>query len=193
MLTPLSVQTRLLDYLPSLAEGQPRRNTSLMKLTALPAIVWLLALAFAHLVGLGSLRPARRAGARGGDGAAAARPRTGAVGRGRRAGHAITRAFERPPEAVFGTRIAADEKAVFDWLAAQRKQDPSPTLWRAAVSWPRRWRHTLWGTGMRTGVPVVDFGWVSGNFLAYRPREMTLAGMRDWSVRYILTEIRRRR
>jgi hypothetical protein len=78
--------------------------------------------------------------------------------------------------------------AVFDWLAAERKQDPSPTLWRVAVSWPRRWRHTLWGTGLRTGVPVVDFGWVSGNFLAYRAREFTAAGLRDWSVRYVLTE-----
>jgi hypothetical protein len=188
MLTPLAVQTRLLDYLPSLVEGQPRRNAALIKLAALPPMVWLLALAFAHLGRVGSLRPRAVLGR----GVVMALLLLG-PGRALWVGtdeqsHSINRAFDRPPEAVFGTRIAADEVAVFNWLAAQRKQDPSPTLWRVAVSWARRWRHTLWGTGLRTGVPVVDFGWVSGNFLAYRPRELTPAGMRDWSVRYILTE-----
>jgi hypothetical protein len=188
MLTPLAVQTRLLDYLPSLVDGQPRRNAALIKLVALPPMVWLLALAFAHLGRVGSLRPRAVLGR----GVVMALLLLG-PGRALWVGadeqsHGINRAFDRPPEAVFGTRIAADEVAVFNWLAAQRKQDPSPTLWRVAVSWPRRWRHTLWGTGLRTGVPVVDLGWVSGNFLGYRPRELTPAGMRDWSVRYILTE-----
>jgi hypothetical protein len=188
MLTPLAVQTRLLDFLPSLVEGQPRRNAALLKLTALPAMTWLLAHAFAHLDRVGSMRPRVVLGR-------AVLIALLLLGPGRalvvgvdEQAHAIDRAFDRPPEAVFGTRIAADEVAVFDWLAARRKQDPSPTLWRVAVSWPRRWRHTLWGTGLRTGVPVVDFGWVSGNFLAYRPRELTIPGLRDWSVRYLLTE-----
>ena len=188
MLTPLAVQTRLLDYLPSLVDGQPRRNAALVKLTALPAMAWLLALAFAHLGRAGSLRPRAVLGR----GVVLALLLLGPVralwvGADEQA-HGINRAFDRPAEAVFGTRVAGDEVAVFNWLAAERKKDPSPTLWRVAVAWPRRWRHTLWGTGMRTGVPVVDFGWVSGNFLAYRAREFTPAGMRDWSVRYILTE-----
>ena len=151
-------------------------------------MVWLLALAFAHLSRVGSLRPRAVLGRGVVLGLLLLGPgRALWVGADEQT-HGINRAFERPPEAVFGTRIAADEVAVFNWLAAEQKKDPSATLWRVAVSWPRRWRHTLWGTGMRTGVPVVDFGWVSGNFLAYRAREMTPAGMRDWSVRYILTE-----
>jgi hypothetical protein len=188
LLAPLSVQTRLFDYLPSLAEGQPRRNTALLKLTALPAIAWLIALAFDQLGRVGSLRPRAVLGR----GVVMALLLLGParalwVGADEQS-HAIGRAFDRPSEAVFGTRIAPDERAVFDWIAARRKEDPNPALWRVVVNWPRRWRHTLWSTGGRTGVPVVDFGWVSGNFLAYRPREMSEVGLRDWTVRYALTE-----
>jgi hypothetical protein len=188
LLAPLSVQVRLFDFLPSLAEGQPRRNTGLLKLTALPAIAWLVSLAFAHLPKVGSLAPRAVVGR----GVVLALLLLG-PGRALWVGadeqsHGINRAFDRPPELVFGTRVAPDEQAVFDWVAAQRKQDPGPTLWRVALNWPRRWRHTLWASGLRTGVPLVDFGWVSGNFLAYRPREFSVAGMRDWAVRYVLTE-----
>ena len=98
------MRTRLFDYLPSLAEGQPRRNTSLLKLTALPGIAWLLALAFTHAGRVGSLRPRAVLGR----GVVMALLLLGAgralwVGADEQS-HGINRAFDRPPEAVFGTR-----------------------------------------------------------------------------------------
>jgi hypothetical protein len=200
LLQPLAVQTRVFDYARSLLLGQSQRMEQVVKLMAAPAMAWVLSRLFdpgpAGVRADGASRADELSGS--------LRPRAVLfrtlalallllgpvrlllVGTNAMTDFPVGLAFTDPqftPE----RRPAADEKAVFDFIAAQRKADPSPALWRVGMMIRGRYRHTIWPEAARTGVPIVDFRWVVGNFLAYRPREWSPAGVREWTIRYLLT------
>ncbi|HEU4413092.1 MAG TPA: hypothetical protein VFS43_48065 [Polyangiaceae bacterium] len=189
-LTPLLVQTRFYDYVPSFLDGQQRRMLTVLKTAAIPPLAWALARATAHLQAPGSLRP---------------RPVLGralvllllALGPGRAVAygvsHAVAEVGRQVPVGPDGKRAQKTETdpdydEVFAWLKQQRAEDPSPTPWRAALHWASHRKHAAWTEGDRTGVPIVDFIAVSANFLGIRPREKTAAGYRDWNIRYAITD-----
>jgi hypothetical protein len=82
----------------------------------------------------------------------------------------------------------SDNVAAMHWIAAVRKADPSPTPWRVML-WGRHQGHMhwFWAQGVDMGVPVVDYGWFSANFLNNRPRELSAEGFRTWNIRYLIT------
>jgi hypothetical protein len=86
------------------------------------------------------------------------------------------------------THTGADYRQIFDWVKQRRQQDPSPTLWRAAILWRTVWRHAAWTEGMNTGVPVVDPNQVPSNYLNIRPREISARGFNDWNIKYAITD-----
>ena len=49
-------------------------------------------------------------------------------------------------------------------------------------------RHPFWAEGIDVGVPFVDLVNISSNFLTFRPREFSAEGMKDWNIRFVLTD-----
>lgn len=187
-LTSLMVQARLLDLMPALLDGQPRRMLTVLKTTSLPALAWLLGLAFSHLrrpMSLSWPRVAARAVAIAlllyGPGRALA---SGWESIGN---HLIEQAPNRSnPDRRMHTD--SDYDAVVGWLKEARTHDPSPTPWRAMITMRDQKRHPFWAEGIDVGVPFVDLVNISSNFLAFRPREFSAEGMKDWNIRFVLTD-----
>jgi hypothetical protein len=187
-LTALMVRSSVLELLPSFLEGQPRRLLTVIKTTSLPALGWLLSLAFSHLKRPSSLtagRVAARAVVLGlllyGPGRALF---TGWIAIG---DYLVEQAPDRSNPAQ-RTYTSPDYDAVIAWLKKTREQDPSTTPWRAILSLKDQWRHPFWAEGINTGVPIVDQVNISSNFLTFRPREFSLEGMADWNIRYVITD-----
>lgn len=191
-LSPFMVQSRVFDYFPSFLDGQQRRALTMLKSASVPALAWLLASAYTHLRRHATNEPRallRRAlvlallvfG-----------PFSSLLSGLGHAVQGLRSQVAQPPDGVRKVRSGdnPDQAAVFAHLRQLRQADPSPTPWRVAVA--NRYEngahiHPLWAEGERTGVPVVDFGWMSANFLATRPREWSLQGLRDWNVRYVFS------
>jgi hypothetical protein len=180
-LTPAVIEAGVTRYAPSLLMAQARRVVGAMKLVAVGPLAWLLHRTLSPLGHVGST---------------AARPvltralvafvvlfgfgRSAVTGLGRLVND-LRYNFGSAPE------IPVEQAAAFDWLAFERRADPNPAQWRVAILWKRP-PHAAWAEGARTGVPVVDFRWVSGTFLTFRPREKTLEGFRDWAIRFVMTD-----
>jgi hypothetical protein len=185
-LTPLMLSARVFDYFPSFLDGQQRRMLTVIKTAVIPALAWLMALAFGHLGRVGSLAPGP------------------VLGRAILAGLLLLGPVRTLIDASVGMRkdlvkqlptdvgprphTGADHTAAFEWLHKQRVQDSSPTPWRAAILWNNRGRHGAWDEGFRMGVPVVDYVNVPANFLTMRPREATAQGFHDWNIRYAIMD-----
>jgi hypothetical protein len=187
-LTPFMVQAHIFQYFPSFLDAQQRRTLTVLKTAIVPCLAWLLGHAFAH-VRQQSLAP----------GPVVARALLiglllfgpGRVFR-RGAGYLLDDLRAQVPVAgpgrrTDGSNTNANHQAVFDWLKKQRQADPSATPWRVSLldrMNTTSHAHWVWSEGVETGVPVVDFGWVSANFLAFRPREFSPQGFTDWNIRY---------
>jgi hypothetical protein len=187
-LTPLMVQAGLLDLVPSLLDGQPRRMLTVMKTTSLPALGWLLSLSFSHLRRASSLAWPK----------VAARAMLLALllygpGRTLAAGWEAIGAYlvEQAPDRRSPDRRTytnPDYDNVVGWLKKARAQDPSSTPWRAMIRFKDQKRHPFWAEGIDIGVPFVDQDQISSNFLTFRPREFSADGMRDWNIRFVVTD-----
>ncbi len=187
-LTSLMVQARILDLVPSLLDGQPRRMLTVIKTASLPALGWLLGLAFSHLRRPSSLswpRVASRAVVLAlllyGPG------RTLAAGWEAIGEYLVSQAPNRSsPERR--TYTSSDYDTVIAWLKRAREEDSSPTPWRAMITMQDQMRHPFWAEGVHIGVPFVDLVQISSNFLTFRPREFSADGMRDWNIRFVITD-----
>lgn len=184
------VQSHFLEYFTSFLDGQPRRMLTVLKTVTVPSLAWILSLCYSRLSRVGSLKI------------------SAVLGR----ALILVLLFLGPIHSLSGALIdlsqllrtqivsptfggqreiphtGADYHLVFDWIKQRRDEDPSPVLWRTAIFWNTRWRHTAWTEGFKTGVPVVDFTLVCANFLANRPREMSLEGFNDWNIKYVITD-----
>jgi len=174
--------------MPALVDGQPRRMLAVLKTTSLPALAWLLGLAFSHLRRPSSLSWPRVA-------ARAVALALLLYGPGR----ALASGWESigsqlieqaPNRSDPGRRMHtnSDYDAVVGWLKEARKHDPSPTPWRAMITMQDQKRHPFWAEGIDVGVPFVDLVNISSNFLTFRPREFSAEGMKDWNIRFVVTD-----
>jgi hypothetical protein len=190
-LSPFLVQSRVLEFFKSFLDAQERRCLTVAKVALIPSLAWLLQ----HLLrGLSRRRPRNfprpllgRALIIGlmlfGPGRALARGFDSLVAD-------LRQQFPVPAESKSGARENDTDdtyRSVYAWIAKQRKADHSPTPWRMTFfdRWDARMHvHWTWVQGVATGVPLVDFGWMSADFIRYRPRELTPQGMIDWNIRY---------
>ncbi|HVY26888.1 MAG TPA: hypothetical protein VHB79_10060 [Polyangiaceae bacterium] len=186
----LLIEERVLSLFPTLLDGQHRRMFTVLKSAGIPACAWLAQVIMARLprpVSLALPQVLARAFV------------MGLVLVGPARGLAITSAalskelrsqtVEAPARgARQRSHTGHDYNKVFDWLDKQRKEDPSKTRWRVAITWTREWRHATWAEGFINGTPIVDYINVSSNFLGTRPREVTAEGFKDWNIRFLVTE-----
>ncbi len=191
-LSPFMVQTRVFDIFPSFLDGQQRRALTMLKSASVPALAWLLARAYAHLRRGRTNEPRALLRRTLVLALLVAGPFTSLLSGFQHALTTLRSQVAQPPDGVRKLRSGdnPDQAAVFAFLRQQRQADPSPTPWRVALA--NRYEngahiHPSWAEGERTGVPVVDFGWMSANFLGLRPREWSAQGLRDWNVRFVFS------
>jgi hypothetical protein len=191
-LAPFLAQVHLYEYVPSFLEAQQRRMYTVLKTAVLVPAVILLVIGFRPLRRDHSLSPRRVIGRALLLGLLLLGPNRGVV---RAIGQMVVqlRLLVKTPAPGPGGELENDtdnlHREAVDWIRLQREQDPNPTPWRMAM-W-NRWDptmhvHWMWVQGVATGVPLVDYGWVSANFIGLRPREATLAGFGDWNIRYVM-------
>jgi hypothetical protein len=192
-LTPFLVQTRVLEAVPSFLEAQQRRGLTAAKCAVLPCGAALLSQALRPLWARPSLRARAVIGR-------ALVLLVAVLGPGRAVvtGNQplIAKLREQiPVPAASKHKVRQNDtndahRDALRFIAARRKEDSSATPWR--MTYWDRWNtqshaHWIWAQGVYTGVPVVDFGWASANFIRYRPREFTAQGMIDWNIRYAIS------
>jgi hypothetical protein len=191
--SPFLVQSRALEVFKSFLDAQQRRCLTVAKVALVPSLAWLLQQQWRGLsrrvpgagvravfgrtllIFLMVFGPARML-VRGFDGVA----------------NTLHEQLPVPADSKYGKRENDTDdthRAAFNWIKARREADKSPTPWRMTY-WDRfdqrMHAHWTWVQGLDTGVPLVDYGWVSANFIRYRPREMTPQGMLDWNIRYAI-------
>lgn len=186
----LLIEERILTFFPTLLDGQHRRMFTVLKSAGIPACAWLGQVVLARVprpVSLAVPPVLVRAVL---FGLLLAGPARGLyVANSSLVKELRAQVSEAP---AHGKRershTGRDYNKVFDWLNNQRREDPSKTRWRVAITWTREWRHATWGEGFINGTPIVDYINVSSNFLGTRPREVTAEGFKDWNIRFLVTE-----
>jgi len=189
-LVPFLVQTRVLTYLPSFLEAQQRRALTVLKAVIVPAAAFLghtllerrrisssLSVATISarclIFGLLVYGPARALA-------------NGLV----KVSNDLKAQVSVPAKGSDGRRTHDTDnahRAAMAWIKERRDADPSATPWRVVLLDRfdlRSHPHWFWAQGIETGTPIVDYGWVSANFIGFRPRELNETAVRDWNIRY---------
>lgn len=185
-LTPFTVQSRLVVWVPAFLDGQQRRMLTVLKCAIVPAMAYVLGRMTRHLANAGSLLPSRVVGRAVILLLVLMGPTRAVVN-----GFAVAngKLAEQIPQGPRPERSHTDPDYLkaFDYLRQKRRADPSGTPWRTSIHW-NRMKHAAWIEGDLTGVPVVEFIAMSAAFLGIRPREISEQGFHDWNIRYAVTD-----
>ncbi|MCC6644650.1 MAG: hypothetical protein IT374_03635 [Polyangiaceae bacterium] len=185
-LTPFTVQSRLVVWVPAFLDGQQRRMLTVLKCAIVPAMAYVVGHMTRHLARAGSLLPSRVVGRAILLLLVLMGPTRAVVN-----GFAVTngKLVEQIPQGPRPARSHTDPDYLraFDYLRQKRQADPSGTPWRTSIHW-NRMKHAAWTEGDLTGVPVVEFIAMSAAFLGIRPREISEQGFHDWNIRYSVTD-----
>lgn len=190
--TPLAVSSGFTELYPEYLDGQPRRFNHGVKVAILPVLAWLIDR------GYRLLREPRSFEVR----AVLGRALVAALlfaGFLRVASNAVqalqTNVRMQIPNSAEPGRVRAyagpDHEKVFDWLRQMRAADKNPTRWRLLVRYADpgpHMPHAVWSEGFASLIPIVDLRYFSTAFLKNRPRELSVEALREWNVRYMLTD-----